>query len=378
MPGQDRAALRRELLELFARGADATLDDASFDALALRIFAYQFEHDAPYGAYCRRRGATPETVADWTRIPAVPTAAFKEVPLVTGRADDARVVFRTSGTTRGRERRGAHYVLDPELYRGSLVAGFRAFLLPDGASLPILSLVPPPADAPDSSLSYMAMVVMTELGADESGWYAGVDAGLDDEALGRSLRRFQDTGRPVCLFGTSLAFVHWLDRLRERDAAFRLPAGSRLMDTGGFKGHRRVVAEEELRASYRERLGIGETHAVNEYGMTELLSQYYDTALRDAGDDAARPSGPRRKSGPPWLRPLVVHPETLEPLPPGEVGILRHVDLANLDSVIAIQTEDLGRGAEGGFVLLGRATGAPPRGCSIAMDLLLDAAREAP
>jgi hypothetical protein len=47
------------------------------------------------------------------------------------------------------------------------------------------------------------------------------------------------------------------------------------------------------------------------------------------------------------------------------------VDLANLGSVAAIQTEDLGRVDEHGLVLEGRAVGATPRGCSIAMDLLL-------
>jgi len=44
---------------------------------------------------------------------------------------------------------------------------------------------------------------------------------------------------------------------------------------------------------------------------------------------------------------------------------LRHFDLANLNSVLAIQTEDLGRVAGSGFELLGRAPGAQLRGCSL-------------
>src|SRR5690606_32595439 len=159
-----------------------------------------------------------------------------------------------------------------------------------------------------------------------------------------------------------------------RGARYRLAAGSRLMDTGGFKGRGREVGEEELRATYAELLGIPGDHVVNEYGMTEMCSQFYDNVLRDR---VLRGTVRRRhKQGPPWVRTRVVDPETLEAVPRGEVGILRHYDLANLGSVMAVQTEDIGREVEGGFVLLGRAAGAPPRGCSIAMDLLLSAVEE--
>ncbi len=367
-------ALRRELLALFAAGAEPPLPDATFNALALRVFEHQFRLSPAYAAYCRRRGLTPDAIDDWRRIPAVPTAAYRELPLVAGDPAAAQAVFRTSGTTRGRERRGTHHVLDLALYHASLQATFQALVLPDGARVRMLSLVPPPEELPDSSLSHMAGVLLERLGAAGSGWFAGA-AGLDLPGLARALRRAQDDGVAVCLLGTSFAFVHWLDALAERGERFRLPSGSRLMDTGGYKGRAREVAPAAMRAAYEERLGIPPSHQVNEYGMTELLSQYYDAALRDALTGVA--GEPRRKLGPRWLRALVVDPETLEPLPAGETGLLRHVDLANLDSVVAVQTEDLGREVEGGFLLLGRAAGAVPRGCSIAADLLLRAAADA-
>jgi hypothetical protein len=72
----------------------------------------------------------------------------------------------------------------------------------------------------------------------------------------------------------------------------------------------------------------------------------------------------------------VVDPETLEPVSPGITGLLQHFDLANAASVSAIQTEDLGVAVDGGFQLLGRAPGATPRGCSVAMDLLLEAVEQ--
>jgi hypothetical protein len=218
----------------------------------------------------------------------------------------------------------------------------------------------------------MAGVLVEELGQAGSAWFANGEGDLD--LLAAVLRQHEDDGRAVCLLGTSFAFVHLLDRLRQTGVSFCLPAGSRLMDTGGYKGRSRQIEPERMRSDYQQLLGIPASHQVNEYGMTELLSQYYDAVLRDT---VLRGTGDgRRKVGPPWLRALVVDPDSLEPVPTGASGILRHVDLANLHSVVAIQTEDLGREVEGGFLLLGRAAGAPPRGCSIAADLLMQAARE--
>ena len=70
--------LEEELVELFGRGVDAPLSEAAFNHLALAVFRHQFERNRPYGAYCRLRGRTLDTVTDWTQVPALPTAAFKE------------------------------------------------------------------------------------------------------------------------------------------------------------------------------------------------------------------------------------------------------------------------------------------------------------
>ena len=142
------------------------------------------------------------------------------------------------------------------------------------------------------------------------------------------------------------------------------------MDTGGYKGRSREMPADALRAQYESRLGLDPDYCINEYGMTELSSQYYDANLQDAVHSRDRP---RRKTGPAWLRARVVHPDTLQPVPPGEVGILLHVDLANMHSVLAVLTEDRGAEVDDGFVVLGRAAGATPRGCSIALDDLLRA-----
>jgi hypothetical protein len=344
------------------------MDDAELDALAREVFAHQYACNEPYRAFCDRRGATPERVGGWMDVPAVPTDAFKAAALVCGDPAGAATVFRTSGTTQGRERRGAHYFPDLSLYDAALRAGFSAHLLADGARPVILSLVPSPAELPDSSLSHMVGEVMRDFGAPGSGWFVSADGGIAHDALSDALRAAEAAGTPVCIPGTAFAFVHWLDALRAAGERFRLPEGSRVMDTGGFKGRSREVTREELYAAVGDRLRIAPAWCVNEYGMTEMSSQFYD----GVAGRAAAPAD-RLHVGPAWVRTVAADPETLRPLPHGQVGVLRHLDLANLNSVMAIQTADLGFTTPEGFRVLGRARGAEARGCSIAMDELLSA-----
>ena len=82
MPAPSPAELDRDLTAFFARGVGAPVDEAAFDRLALRVFAYQYEALAPYRAYCQRRGALPQRLRTWSEIPAVPVQAFKDARLL--------------------------------------------------------------------------------------------------------------------------------------------------------------------------------------------------------------------------------------------------------------------------------------------------------
>ena len=200
------------------------------------------------------------------------------------------------------------------------------------------------------------------------------DGSLDLDSLGEAIRSAQSRNEPLIVAGTSFAFVHLLDALADTKDTDRwlLPAGSRLMETGGFKGRSRVVPREELRTAIASRFGLDERAVVNQYGMTELGSQFYDSTLLD-------PDGPRRKLTPPWTRVRFVDPASGVDVPAGDLGQIVIHDLANTGSVAAIQTADLGRaildsdGREIGFDVAGREVGAEARGCSIATDVMLDA-----
>ena len=342
---------------------DLALDDQAFGRLALRVFAMQFEHDAPYRAFCERRGATPGAVDDWRRIPAVPTAAFRSLDLACA---EGGAVFLTSGTTGGTERRGRHLVPRPEVYREGAIAHFRRMVLPDGARPRLVALLAGPGLLPGSSLVRMVDWIREELGG-ECAWLVG-DGPFDPARAADRIEEEARRGEPICLVGVRVLFTTLLEHCRTEARTLLLPPDSRVVDTGGPKGGRALSDAGFLAASWHV-LGVPAWLCVNEYGMTELCSQFYDDVLasRFAGSNAKR-----RKLGPAWTRTRAVDPSTLEPLPPGEPGILCHVDLANVGSVLAVQTEDVGTcEPDGRFALRGRLPGAPARGCALALAELL-------
>ena len=359
-------------------------DEGRFRDRALRCFRLQYRGIGAYRRYCDRRGRTPESVGDWRDVPPVPTAAFRSVPLLVG--DDpgaAEVEFRTSGTSRGASERGRHPVLDTGLYRASLEPPFRHFVLPDPGGpgdgpeehrVRILSLLPPVEEAPDSSLCWMADAVMERFGSAGSASVArgrsalaraGSDPGdaLDWEAARLRAEEARRASEPLVVLATTLAAAEWTEHLAAGGHGLELPPGSRLMDTGGAKGRAGLQRSDVLQA-VEDRLGLPPRSVINEFGMTELLSQRY------APSDGP---GAGWLEGPAWLRTRALDPVTLEEVPEGEAGLLCHHDLANAGSVSVVLTEDRGRVRDGRVQHLGRSAGSPPRGCSLATAELLDA-----
>lgn len=345
------------------REAPVPWTDADLDALGHEVFDLQYRFNRPYRKYCDRRHVTPDSVTGWKQIPPVPTEAFRVVDLVAGDPAEVALTFLTSGTTRGVARRGRHLVLDPELYRASLRATFDVFALPE-YPVYMCALHEPFAAKSDSSLAWMLDDVMATYG--EPGWIhaAGPD-GLDHAAILRFCETAVSSDTPVLLLGTTRAFDDWLEWLARKGVRISLPTGSRVMDTGGAKG-REGMSRESVLEGLEECLAVGRADVINEFGMTELLSQRYSAS-------EVTPDGARLLVGPPWLRTRSLDPITLEDMPDGEPGILCHFDLANVASVSMVLTEDVGIAHADGIEWLGRTPGAPPRGCSLATAELLEA-----
>jgi hypothetical protein len=183
---------------------------------------------------------------------------------------------------------------------------------------------------------------------------------LDPEAIRETLTAAIRRNRPVCLCGTAFSFIHLLDAWAGLPP-LRLPRGSRVLETGGFKGRSREIAKPALYRQIARAFSVPDRAIWNEYGMTELTSQAY----------ACGTSGLHQT--PPWARVLICDPATGREVPVGRRGLVRWIDLANIDSVLAVQTLDLAERTRDGFRLLGRMARTEPRGCSLGADDLAHA-----
>jgi hypothetical protein len=355
-------ARARALVAAFEAGAQPP---EPFDALACDLARHQAQHIQGFARLCKARGVDPRALASAADIPAVPTDAFKLTRVATFEPEGAAATFRTSGTTIGT--RGEHILRDLATYEAAAVASGRHWLARDlEARVPVVVLGPNPAQAKDSSLVHMCEAFVRAFGAPASPaltYLIDADGVLDlamfDERVAIALAADQ----PMLVLGTSFAFVHFIDGLGKD--TFHLPRGSRVMQTGGYKGRSREVPADVLRGDLGRAFGLDVRAIVAEYGMTELSSQFYERTLFEA--DA--PLG--LYAEPPWARVVPVDPETLAPVADGKVGIAKIVDLMNVDSAVVVLTQDRVRRTGEGFELLGRAPGAPPRGCSIAIDEIL-------
>ena len=325
--------MRTETRDALSRRVTAFIHDVNaddFGRLARAIFARQARENEPYGKFC---AGGPEP-AEWWEIPAVPLDAFRHFSLIAFPPEEIRTTFRTSGTTG--EGYGQHHFRSLALYETAVRAGWRLAGLPEGR---LLALVASQQEACHSSLSCMA------------GWLTDrfylKDGRFEWERLEADLAAAR---APVCLFGTALGFLSWFDALADR--RLDLPPGSRAVETGGYKGSGRSLPKADLYSLFTERLGLAPEQVTNEYGMTELSSQFYSRGLGQ----------PHR--GGHWVRARVIDPATGGEVADGETGVLRIFDLANVDSVLALQTRDLAIRRGDAFELIGRDPAALPRGCS--------------
>lgn len=350
-------------------------EGASFAELALEIARFQAANSPGFARLVERRGSALDQL---DAIPAVPTDAFRLTRVAVHAPSLDCACFVTSGTTSSE--RGLHPLRTTQTYRElALRFGRQALLSSDGPRT-VVALAPPLEDPPSSSLGFMMGLFMSDFdgrGLDDGPfvldarerWLLRAE-GIDRVGFRRAIDVARARREPLLLLTTSFALVALLDALGDERQA--LPDGSVVMQTGGYKGRTRAVPAAELRRSAARSFAIPETAIVSEYGMTELSSQLYEGTL--PGGSLSAPAGIYLE--PPWLRVSPVDAVTLEPVPDGTSGLARFVDLANVDSAVAILTRDRVRRQGPGIELLGREPGAPARGCSLSVEALLAGGRD--
>lgn len=309
--------------------------------LFLDLYHHQYRQNLAYRKYCDL--VVIKGVFEIHDIPALPTDAFKHDPNPTSlNAADITTTFLTSGTTA--DTKGSHHFSSTTTYDASIIAGWKYCQLPELHQT--LILTPSSSEAPHSSLSHMMETIKRELAPTAT--FILSEGKLDHQAI----IDFATSGTPLTLLGTALAFLQLFDIL-ETLPPIQLPAASWALETGGYKGTSRSLTKEKLYQKFHTHLGIPADQIWNEYSMTELSSQFYTRGLGNP------------HTAPPWTSIKVIHPETNLPVKPGEIGYLIIYDLANIDSVMAIRTQDLAIFHDSqSFTLIGRDPSALPRGCS--------------
>jgi hypothetical protein len=372
----------RDFAQKTAAGSQPT---ESFERLALDIARFQRAESEGLGRLW------PESPSSLEELEALPADAFRfgRVALYPEALDVAR--FRTSGTTRSES--GLHPARTLRTYdeltlllaRGSLFRGLSRAVT--------VALCDIPEEPPSSSLNYMMRRFIDEFDGrshdqrpkPETAMELGracflmSSIGLDLKALERAARVAKLRKEPLVVLGAAFAFASLIEALGG-DPLSSDPPEVRLMITGGFKGRRIEMSEAELRRELSRAFGRTRTHILGEYGMTELTSQLYEAwSSPEPHFESSEQLLPAFSGGgqagryvaPPWLQVTAVDPATGKPVPAGETGVARFVDLGNVDSVLVVQTEDLIVQGPRGIELRGRRERAPARGCSLPYEGLL-------
>ena len=333
------------------------MDEAKFEELARILFAWQFARVPAFARLCTAHGVSPKNLDSWKDIPAMPQQVFKLEKLYARALGKPEAIYETSGTTTGQP--GRQFLASTDIYRAVALAN--ADRPPFWDRVFLHFLVPSPLDAPQSSLSAMFGFWAVEFGEKRTAFWVNNDA-INFVALRSVLETQCRQGAPIGIAGTAFSFVHAIDAWAHLPP-LELPFGSWILETGGFKGRSREVSKPELYAQLMRTFSVRDVDIYNEYGMSELSSQSYTHGVNALHHT------------PPWARVLVVDPATGREVRVGQKGLVRWIDLANVDSVMALQTLDLAeRRNTDCFDLIGRLPRTEPRGCSLSAEDLAQAA----
>jgi hypothetical protein len=310
---------------------------ADFADLALEVFRYQATHNPIYARYLELLRVKPTKVKKWTEVPPLSIGLFKSQDLRSGAWTPVRN-FTSSGTTGPTTSR--HPLRSESWYREGARRTFELLYGPLRGRA-VLALLPAYLERTGSSLVFMAQNFIEASGHPASGFY------LDDlDRLAQQLSELTDAGTPTLLLGVSFALLD----LAERYPQFL--GDTLVMETGGMKGRRRELTRGELHQQLRSAFQVDHIHS--EYGMTELFSQAY---------------APRAGLFHPAPTLRVLPRDVTDPFARaayGRTAALTLVDLANLDTVSFIASDDLGRVyVNGAFEVLGRMDFSDVRGCNL-------------
>lgn len=329
-----------------------SVNDKSFDEIALKLFHFQAKHNPVYSEYIRHLGIKPSSIDHPEQIPFLPVSFFRTHEVKTGNWA-SQAVFTSSGTTGSVSSR--HAIPDLRFYLDNAARCFSGFY-GDVDGFVMLALLPSYVERGGSSLIAMLEDFIARGKSVEGGFFHH-----DHSGLLNALENVKKAGtKKPMIWGVTYALLDLADE-QELDLSNCI-----IIETGGMKGRRMEITRNELHDYLGRRFHSARIHS--EYGMTELMSQAYS-----AGNGLFR--------CPPWMEILLRDPEDPRDVarsrPRGGINV---IDLANIHSCAFIETQDLGRmgaspavssanGRENGsFEVLGRMDNSDIRGCNLLVE----------
>lgn len=347
--------LDQELTNLIKQGINE-FNESLFNELALREFAIQYHNIDSLREFSNSKGLTPESVISWEQIPALNPNVFKDRVIAAFPLQETELTLMTSGTSNprspGKIYRDKRAV---EMYYLANQVMTRNYLFPDVERMKILLMVPSPKLAPAMGMAVGLEQMRQNFGTKDS-MYLITPNGMEWELLFSALHESEAGGEPVAIVGATSGLIYFFNFCQEKELSFQLPAGSRICDGGGYLGTFGECSREEYLQFCAEILGVPAEYCVNTLGSAESATNYFDNVLRNhyLGIKGVA----RYKECPPWARTIVVHPQSGQRLPKGEIGQLCHYDLVNRSNLMALQTGNLGYEIEAGFEITGRVDAA--------------------
>ncbi len=312
--------------------------DGDFNALAIQVFLYQYQHNAIYNRYVSSLSIKATDIKHYSQIPCLPISLFKSQEVVCQSITSDTVCFTSSGTTG--QITSKHFVKDISVYETSFNKGLELYY-GKPTDYCILALLPNYLEREGSSLVYMFDHLITQSKHADSGFYLNNMTDLISK-----IKHLKHLKQKTLLLGVTYALLDLADLNVELDDNFIV------METGGMKGKRPEMLKEELHAILKEKFKVTTIHS--EYGMTELLSQAYS---KNDGLFVC----------PPWMKVLVR--DVNDPFSYSfnkKTGGINVIDLANINSCSFIETKDLGRIYDTDlFEIIGRFDNSDIRGCNL-------------
>lgn len=336
---------RSDLLPLLLMSLPVSPDDVfrvnehNFNELALGIFQHQARENEVYASYLDLLGIKPESIRHTEDIPHLHVEFFKTHAIRTGNwpLDDTKYFESSSTTGTGTSK---HFYNDLTWYNRSFLSTFQKFYGNPGDWC-IIALLPGYLERSNSSLIRMVDSLVSATGNAYSGFYL-----YEHEKLIDTLRKTEEMSQKTLLVGVSFALLDVAEKYKTNFNHLTI------LETGGMKGRRKEMIRSELHQQIRS--GFGNLPIHSEYGMTELFSQAYST------------DGIHFRT-PAWMR--VSTQKLDDPLTPashGRNGLIKVIDLANIQTCSFIATADIGKTYEdGSFEVLGRFDHSEQRGCNL-------------